>query len=232
MKMITKTLTILSLILLSCPVVYAASISGTVAFTGTAPAAEKISMGADPSCSALHSGPVMTENVVVNANGTLKNVFVYIKTGLEGKSFPVPTEKAILDQQGCQYLPHVAGLQVGQELEILNSDGTLHNVHGMPEKSKEFNLGMPIKGMKLKRKFKEPEVMVKFKCDVHPWMSAYVGILSHPYYNVTNEEGAFSLSDVPPGTYTIEAWHETYGVQSQEITVTDGDQTIEFSFAG
>ncbi len=213
--------------------VLAGTISGQVQFSGTAPAPQKINMDADPTCAGFHTGPVFTREVVVNANNTLLDVFVYVKEGLEGKTFEAPKAAVTLDQQGCRYTPHVLGLRVGQELEILNSDATLHNVHGVPTQSKEFNLGMPIKGMKLKRKFDAPEVMVKVKCDVHPWMSAYIGVLNHPYFDVTDEEGAFEIKDLPAGTYVIEAWHEKYGVQTQSITVDEtGSQTVDFNFTG
>ncbi len=211
---------------------YAGVVSGTVNFTGTAPQNEPISMSADPNCAAAHSGPVAHETVLVNPNGTLKNVFVYIKKGLEGQAFPAPTTPVSINQKGCQYHPHVLGIQVGQPFELINSDPTLHNVHSLPEKSKQFNLGMPLQGMKLSKKFEAPEVMVKIKCDVHPWMSAYVGVLSHPFYGVTGDDGAFLIKDVPPGNYVVEVWHEKYGTQTQEITVADGSSLVNFTFSG
>jgi hypothetical protein len=211
----------------------AGTISGNVAFTGTPPAPQKIGMEADPICAGLHKEPVFTEDVVVNPNGTLRHVFVYVKEGLEGKTFPVPAQAVVFDQRGCHYSPHVFGVQVNQTLEILNSDPTLHNVHGMPTQSREFNLGMPIQGMKLTRKFDKPEVMVKFKCDVHPWMNAYAGVLTHPFFSVTGEEGTFEIKDLPAGSYVVEAWHEKYGTQTQSVTVDEtGTQTVNFSFAG
>jgi plastocyanin len=212
--------------------VFAGSVTGKINFTGTAPQAEMVSMAADPACAGLHSEPVYTETVAVNLNGTLKNAFVYVKEGLEGKTFPAPTEPVQLDQQGCWYKPHVFGIQVGQPLEIINSDATLHNVHSLAEKSKQFNLGMPIQGMKLKKTFENPEVMAKFKCDVHPWMNAYAGILTHPYFSITGDEGAFEIKDLPAGEYTIEAWHEKYGVQTQKVTVAEGAPVqVEFTFS-
>lgn len=211
---------------------FAGSVSGTVSFKGAVPETKAIDMNADPSCAAANSSPVYTEEAVVSPEGGLKNVFVYVKTGLEGKTFPVPQTSVALDQQGCHYTPHVFGVQAGQNIEILNSDPTLHNVHGMAKNSKEFNLGMPIKGMKLKRKFDQPEIMVKFKCDVHPWMSAYAGVLEHPYYAVSGADGKFEIKDLPPGTYTLEAWHEKYGTQETEITVTETAATADFSYAG
>ena len=223
-------------ILCFVPLAHAGTVSGKASFTGTAPApAEKIGMEADPVCAAFYSSqPLLSEEVVLNENGTLANVFVYVKEGLPaGNTYPVSAQSMVLDQKGCHYTPHVFGLQVGQPLEILNSDSTLHNVHGMPKESKEFNLGMPIQGMKLTRKFDKPEVMVKFKCDVRPWMSAYAGVLDHPFFAVTGDTGNFEIRDLPAGTYTLEAWHEKFGVQTQTATVDEtGQVAVDFSFAG
>ncbi len=211
---------------------FAGTVTGKVNFTGTAPVNEKISMNADPVCSSLHATPVFTETVLANDNKTLKNVFVYVKEGLEGKTFPTPSTPVTIDQKGCQYIPHVFGIQVNQTLEIVNSDSTLHNIHALPEKNKQFNLGMPLQGMKLNKKFDTPEVMAKFKCDVHPWMNAYVGVLPHPYFSVTGTDGTFEIKDLPAGEYTVEAWHEKYGTQTQKITVVEGSSSVDFTFNG
>ncbi|MBI3306578.1 MAG: carboxypeptidase regulatory-like domain-containing protein [Candidatus Omnitrophica bacterium] len=234
MKKIAKLVLIVSIFtFLAGSNAFSATVSGKVNFSGTAPAPEQISMDADPTCAGLHPDPVYTEDVVVNADQTLRNVFVYVKEGLEGKTFPTPTESIVMDQKGCHYTPHVYGIQVGQKLDIVNSDSTLHNVHGMPTQSKEFNMGMPIQGMKLSKSFDKPEVMVKFKCDVHPWMRAYAGVLTHPFYSVTGEAGTFEIKNLPAGTYTVEAWHEVYGTQTQKVTVDEaGAQTVDFSFTG
>ena len=221
------------LILFSARFAWAGTLTGKALFSGTAPAPQKIDMGADPTCSSLHPEPVYSEEVVKNEDGTLRNVFVYVKQGLEGKTFPAPQTPAVLDQNRCHYAPHVSGVQVGQKLQIVNSDSTLHNVHGIPTQSKEFNLGMPIQGMKLDRTFDKPEVMVKFKCDVHPWMRAYVGVLEHPFFSVTGTDGAFEIKDLLPGKYTIEAWHEKFGVQAQEVTVEEATPAkVDFTFVG
>ena len=208
----------------------AGNVTGKASFTGTAPAPQKIDMNADPVCQAAHSEPVFTEEAVVNPDSTLKNVFVYVKEGLEGKTFETPKTPVLMDQKGCHYTPHVFGAQVNQPVEIQNSDSTLHNVHGMPTESKEFNLGMPIQGMKLEKTFFNPEVMLKFKCDVHPWMNAYVGVLPHHFFAVTGEKGTFEITGLPAGEYVLEAWHETYGVMTQTVQVVNADETKEIDF--
>jgi plastocyanin len=200
-----------------------------VRFEGTAPEPRRVNMAADRACLDLHPEPVYTEEVVVNSDGSLRNVFVYVKEGLEGKHFPVSEESVVLDQNGCWYTPRVFGLQVGQTLVIRNSDPTLHNVHAVASANREFNIGQPVKGMETTRTFNEVEVMIPFKCDVHPWMNAYAGVLSHPYFNVTGESGQVSLANLPPGEYVIAAWHEKYGEQQQRVTIGERE-TEELSF--
>ncbi len=225
---------VLTLAFGSAGVSEAATISGKVLFEGTAPTAENIKVGADPKCQLVHPNGLTNDDVVVNSNGTLKNVFIYVKEGLTGKTFEAPKEAVVFDQKGCQYSPKVFGIQVGQPLEIVNSDDTLHNVHSLSANSQQFNLGMPIKGMKLKKTFTKPEVMVKIKCEVHPWMHAYAGVLDHPFYSVSTDDGSFSIKNLPPGAYVIEAWHEKYGVQTQSVTVASDADTkdVQFQFKG
>ena len=208
-----------------------ANVTGTIKLADKQPRLRKLQMTADPACAAKHTEPVRSEAVLVNENGTLKNVFVYVKKGLEGVEFEMPTERVILDQNGCIYKPHVLGVRAGQPIKILNSDGTLHNIHPKPKINAEFNMSMP-KFMKQKvRTFEEPEVMIPVKCDVHPWMQSYIGVVAHPFYAVTGETGTFELKGLPAGTYTIEAWHEVCGSQIQEVTVKEGETgAIEFTF--
>ena len=205
----------------------AGDVSGMVMLDGELPAAEELMMNSDPVC-AMNATNTMS-STFIGSNGHLGNVFVYVKEGLEGQSFPAPTGMVTLNQQGCRYTPHVFGVRVGQTLEITNGDPTLHNIHASPTANDEFNMGQPIQGMRFERTFDNPEIMVPFKCDVHGWMNAYVGVVDHPYFAVTAEDGLFDLSTLPPGDYVLEAWHEQLGTQTQNVTVTTG-QTAEVSF--
>ena len=208
-----------------------ATIKGKILFKGTAPQPKPIKMDADPNCVAMHSEPVMDKSVVIGDGGAFENVFVYIDKGLEGKNFAVPTEAAVFDQKGCEYHPRVFGVRAGQPLEIINSDPTLHNVHAMPAASSPFNVGMPIQGMKIKKTFDKAEQMVQIKCDVHPWMNAYIGVMDHPYFATTGNDGSFELKNVPPGTYEIVAWQEKAGKQTQSVTVGAKEtKEVDFTF--
>jgi plastocyanin len=198
----------------------AGAVTGMVALDGMAPANAAIRMNADPICLREAKGPQSMETFMVGSDGkSLANVFVYVKDGLGNYVYDAPTTPATIDQRQCRYMPHVFGIRVGQPLEILNSDPTLHNIHATPKVNAEFNTGQPIQGMKTTHTFTEPEVMVPFKCDVHGWMNAYVGVLPHPYFAVTDNAGRFSIGTLPPGTYTIEAWHERLGAQTQQVTI-------------
>ena len=205
----------------------AGTLMGMIALEGTPPEAETIRMNSDPACVELATD-TETEYYVVGEGGGLGNVFVYVKEGLTG-SFPAATETVVLDQQGCRYRPHVFGVQVGQTLEIVNSDMTLHNIHATPSVNAEFNMGQPIQGMRAERTFDAPEIMVPFQCDVHSWMNAYVGVLDHPYFAVTGADGKFDIGNLPPGDYVIEAWHEELGTQTQNVTVGES-ATVEAGF--
>ena len=209
------------------------TIRGTVKFSGAPPAASHIKMDADPQCQLQHKDPVSKQDMVVNPNGTLQHVFVYVKSGLEGKTFTPPADAVVLNQHGCMYQPHVMGIQVGQPLEIVNDDATLHNVNCKPANSKPFNIAQPVQGMKSKKQFTAPEIMVKCACNVHPWMAAYVGVLPHPYFSVSGEDGGFSLTGLPAGDYTVEAWHEKFGAQAKTVHVGDGETaSVDFEFTG
>jgi plastocyanin len=211
-------------------IAYAGDVSGSVKFEGAAPKGAPLRMDADKVCKAAHKAPVKGEEVVVNANGTLKNVLVYVKDGLGSRKFDAPAKKVTFDQKGCIYSPHVLGIQAGQELEVLNSDPTLHNVHSLSKANPQFNVAQPKKGMKLTKKFDKAEVF-KVKCEVHTWMGAYIGVFNHPFYAVSSDDGSFTIAKLPAGEYTIEAWHEKYGTQTAKVKVDEaGKATADFKF--
>jgi plastocyanin len=210
----------------------AGDVKGTVTVDGAVPKNEPIKMNADPVCVRENKTPQFQETYMVGSDGKLlANVFVYVKDGLGNYVFDVPTEPATIDQKECRYHPHVFGMRVGQPLQIVNSDPTLHNIHAMPKSNSEFNNGQPIQGMKMTHTFDKQEVMVPFKCDVHGWMNAYVGVVNHPFFAVTDKDGKFELKGLPPGTYTIEAWHEKLGTSTQSVTLGPKDsKEISFTF--
>lgn len=201
------------------------SITGAISFTGEAPAPKTISMDADAACARTNPNP-QTEDVIVK-DGKLANVFVYIKDGktTEGNksiasfAFDVPATEVVLDQKGCRYIPHVLGIMAGQKLKVLNSDPTAHNVHPSPKSNKEWNQSQPAGAQPIIQSFSRAEVVVPVKCNQHPWMKANIGVLKHPLYAVSGENGAFEIKGVPPGTYTVAIWHEKYGEKAQSVTV-------------
>ena len=207
----------------------AGDVKGTVTVDGAVPKNEPIKMNADPVCMKANKDQQFQETYMVGSDGkSLGNVFVYVKDGLGNYVFDTPTESAKIDQQNCRYHPHVFGLRVGQKLEIVNSDPTMHNIHALPKTNSEFNTAEPMP-MKTEHVFNTKEVMVPFKCDVHGWMNAYVGVMDNPYYAVTDKDGKFELKSLPPGTYTIEAWHEKLGTTTQSVTL-GAKETKEISF--
>ncbi len=209
-----------------------ATLTGKVKFTGTKPAAAKIDMSEEPKCKAKYQTPPTDEAVVVNANGTLADVFVYVKSGLPASyTAPAPAGPVTLDQDGCRYHPHVLGILVGQKLAIKNSDGILHNIKAKGTKNRPFNISQPTT-MTSERTFTAPEVVVPLECNVHGWMHAWLGVLSHPFFAVSGTDGSFTIKGLPAGTYVIEAWHEKYGPQTATVTVTGSEtKTADFNFA-
>ena len=208
----------------------AGAVTGRVSFDGPVPQNPPVRMTGDPMCSRANASGMTFENYMVK-DGGLDNVFVYVKEGLGPYHFDVPSEPVKLDQQGCRYVPHVLGIRAGQPLEVSNSDETMHNVHALPEANREFNFPQHTKNQRDTRTFTAAEIMVPLKCDLHPWMNAYVGVVEHPYFAVTADGGKFELRNLPPGTYTIAAWHEKAGTQTQEITVGEKEtRTVAFTF--
>jgi plastocyanin len=195
------------------------------------PNLKPVSMSADPTCASKHTGPVASDVLVLGANKELGNVFVYVKDGLPDGTWAPPQTAAVIDQNGCMYHPHVAGLMVGQKLTFLNSDGLLHNVHALPQVNQEFNIAMPAERKEAEHTFDQAEGMFHIKCDVHPWMTSYVAVLKHPYFAVTGPDGQFTIKNLPAGTYTIEAWHEKLGTMTQMVTLGAKEtKPITFTF--
>jgi plastocyanin len=208
-------------------------LTGTVRFTGKRPMGKPVDMSGDPACVEAHHGKAHDESVVVNRNGTLANVFIYIKTGLEGRRFEASAASVTIDQRGCWFYPRVLGIQTGQTLQITNSDPVTHNIHPLPRINREWNHSQGSGEAPLVRKFTKPEVMIRIKCNIHSWMRAFIGAVEHPYFAVTGADGAFEIGNVPPGDYVIEAWHEAFGSQEQKITVApSGKIEADFSFKG
>ncbi|HEY6139844.1 MAG TPA: carboxypeptidase regulatory-like domain-containing protein [Thermoanaerobaculia bacterium] len=209
----------------------AATLTGTIKLAAAAPAMPNIQMSADPYCQSQHSTPAKDEEVVVGPAGELANVFVYVKNPPAG-NFPPPSTAVTLEQKGCQYHPHVGGVMVGQALDIKNDDATLHNVHAMPTVNAQFNEGQPVQGMVSTKKFDKPELTpFRIKCDVHGWMKSWLAVMPHPFYAVSQMNGTFTIPNLPPGNYTIVAWHEKYGSKEQQVTVAAKEsKAISFSF--
>lgn len=199
----------------------AANISGKVTYEGEPPKRQAIKMDADPACAALHEKPVGTVDALVRPD-TKEVIFAFVYLEGEGLSGEAPAEHAKIDQTGCMYEPHVQGIMVGQTLDIVNSDPTMHNIHCLAEENREFNFGQPTPGTR-EEVFRRPEIGVKFKCDVHPWMSAYIHVMEHPYFATTGSHGEWTIENVPAGTYKLKTWHEKFGETEQEITVADTD---------
>ena len=215
-------------------VALAASVTGTITFDGKTPALRPLGMEAEPVCHKMHGGkPVPNEMLVLGSGNSMGNIIVWVSKGLPaGKTWPAPKTPVVLDQKGCQYVPHVMGIMVGQPYRILNSDGILHNIHTLPKINPAFNRGQPATVKEMTTSFPKPENMFQVKCDVHPWMSAYIGVFTHPFFSVTSTDGKFTISGLDAGSYEITAWHERLGTQTASITVGATEtKTQGFKFA-
>ncbi|HEU4477562.1 MAG TPA: carboxypeptidase regulatory-like domain-containing protein [Pyrinomonadaceae bacterium] len=210
------------------------SVTGAIAYNGVAPAPKKIDSSADPACGTANPN-LMTEDTVVK-DGKLANAFVYVKDGTtaDGKkigdfTYPTPSTAAGLDQKGCHYVPHVMGIQTNQKLSITNSDPTQHNIHPTPKSNPEWNQTQPNGAAPIEKTFARAEVLIPVKCNQHPWMKAYIGVLKHPFFAVSGEDGAYTIKGLQPGTYTVAAWHEKGGPNGTEKTM---QVTVPASGAG
>ena len=204
----------------------AATVTGTVKFEGTAPAAVKIDMSQDPACKGAN-----TSEAVVASGGHLANVFVYVKEGLGGRTFDIPKEAATLDQSGCRYHPHVLGVMAGQTVKIVNSDPTTHNIHPTPKDNREWNESQAPKTAPLEKNFAREEILLPVKCNQHPWMKMYVNVVKSPFYAVTGADGKFEIKGLPPGDYTLAFVHEKYPEQDQKVTLAAKDnKTVDVTF--
>ncbi len=204
----------------------AATVNGSVKFDGTAPKPAKIDMSQDPAC----KGPNTAETVVAD-NGSLANVFVYVKDGLGNRTFDVPKDSVTLDQSGCRYHPHVLGVMAGQNIEIKNDDPTTHNIHPTPKDNREWNESQPPKAAPLEKSFAREEIMLPVKCNQHPWMKMYISVVKSPFYAVTGPDGKYSIKGLPPGDYTLAFVHEKLGEQDQKVTLAAKDsKTVDQSF--
>ncbi|MBV8477245.1 MAG: hypothetical protein JO266_02000 [Acidobacteria bacterium] len=204
-------------------------IRGEVHFDGPALKPTRINMAADPSCGA-HSGAIFTDDFVMAPDGKLANVLVFISDGLGSEQFTTPAEPVVMQQKGCMYKPRVVALQTNQKLRIMNSDSTLHNIHPTPQNNREWNKAQP-GGSSIEDSFAREEIAIPVKCNVHPWMKSYISVFKHPYFSVTLKDGKFELPNLPPGQYTLEAWHERLGTIKQKISVSSGEvTTVDLTF--
>ena len=208
------------------------TIKGHVRLSGKLPGNPFIRMGMDPMCSKTNAGKrILQEYVVATVDGSLANVFVRLQGNVP--QTPVSTQPVVIDQRGCVYTPRVVGVRAGQVVQIKNSDALLHNVHGLSGKDNSFNVGQPTAGLVYQWKAKNEEVMLHLKCDIHNWMNAYIGVVTNPYFAVSDTTGTFQIDKVPAGTYTLQAWHERFGALTKTITVKAGAATtVEFTYTG
>ncbi|MGE0266865.1 MAG: carboxypeptidase regulatory-like domain-containing protein [Candidatus Omnitrophota bacterium] len=218
-------------VLIQTHVSYAATIKGKIVYNGKIPKLREIKMGADPVCLTKHSDKVYPQTIVLGPNAEMKNVFLHIVEGLPKKDYPVPTEPVVLTQAGCIYTPPVLGVMAGQPVKILNPDGTLHNVHALSKINPEFNLAMPKFRAETTKVFDKKEFMFEMKCDVHPWMTAYITVTDNPFFTTSDETGEYTIDNLPAGTYVLEAWHQRLNPQRVSVTLAEGEtKEVDFTF--
>jgi plastocyanin len=232
MSSLTRVLALGSMLAAVGQAAAAGTVTGTVTYDGKVPALKPLDVAAEPMCAKKHA-TVPNEMLVLGTGNTMANVMVRVVGGLPaGKTYPTPAEPLVMDQQGCQYVPHVMGIMVGQPFKVLNNDGVLHNVHALPNVNRPFNMAMPPTRKEATETFGKEEGMFVIKCDVHPWMRSYIGVMANPFFSVTKPDGKFTIANLPPGTYEIEAWHEKLGTQKSSVTVGASDsKAVSFKFA-
>jgi len=232
MRMKLIVMTGISLLTVSSMVIAGPSggtIGGKVTYEGTPAKQKPIDMSKEPSCAKQYTTPITTETVVTGPGNALENVVVYISTGAPDET-SAPSQAVKFEQKGCRYIPHVLAFQVNQPLEVLNDDQTSHNIHPLAKVNHEWNKSQPPGTPPLNEKFEKPE-FIPVKCNVHPWMHGTFAVMKNSHFALTNDNGAFTLPNLPPGKYTVTAWHESYGEQSQEVTISGAEtKTVSFSF--
>jgi plastocyanin len=214
-------------LLLCSSLLFAGTVSGKVTYTGTPAKPKSIDMSKEPSCAKQHTTPITTETVVTGPNNALDNVVVYVSAGANDEG-QVPAQVVTLEQKGCQYIPHVLAMHTGQQLKVINSDQTSHNIHPLAKVNREWNKSQPPGTPPITEKYDKPE-FISVKCNVHPWMHGYFAVLNTAHYDITKGGGEFKLPDLAPGKYTITAWHEGYGTQAADVTIT-GNETKDVNF--
>jgi plastocyanin/predicted small lipoprotein YifL len=209
----------------------AGSVTGSVTLDGKPAPAKPINMSAEPYCQKAHPTPVVPPEVITGDKGALANVVIFVKDGLGDYVFAAPAGPVQLNQQGCMYDPHIIALMTGQTFEVKNSDQTTHNIHPMPKDNRDWNKSQPPGADPIDETFARPELAIPVKCNVHPWMKSYIFVFKNPYYAITSKDGTFELKNLPPGTYTIEAWHEKYGTADQTVTIgAKESKPVTFTF--
>jgi hypothetical protein len=203
-------------------------VSGHVTFDGTPAKPRTIDMSQEPSCAKQYARPVTAENVITGPGNALENVVVYVAAGAPDE--PPPAQPAVLVQKGCRYEPHILAFQTNQDFQVVNEDQTSHNIHPLPSSNREWNKSQPPGAPPIEDRYARPE-FIPVKCNIHPWMKGTLAVMKNSHYSITTGDGEFKLPNLAPGNYTITAWHESYGEQTQEVTITGSEmKNINFVF--